>query len=197
MLYRIRIAGTSPVIHHSSLGVDVRSPISREIAAITRKKGGDRTEVDDDRLRELECVRALWLDEEEKPAIPAAAIRSAIETGARKRKQGPQVREGLIVIETAFEYATDRYGETLAELGRTTQFVVPLVVQRNRVLRTRAKFDPPWVCEFVIDVDDELVDREQLLEWLDIGGRRIGIGDWRPEKSGIYGRFAVESIVEA
>ena len=196
MLYRIRIAGASPVIHHSSLGVDARSPISREIATITSKRGSNRTEADDDRLRELECVRALWLDEEDKPAIPAAAIRSAIETGARKRKQGPQVREGLLVIESIFEYDVDRYGATLAELARTAQFVVPVVVQRNRVMRTRARFDPPWACEFVLDVDDELIDKDQLWEWVDIAGRRIGIGDWRPEKSGVYGRFQPESIVQ-
>lgn len=197
MLYRCRIAGASPVIHQSSLGVDTRSPISREISAITTKKGSNRTEADDDRLRELECVRALWLDQADKPAIPAEAIRSAIETGARKRKQGAQVREGLIVLSSAFEYDVDRYGRTLEQLGRTTQFVVPVVVKRNRIMRTRAKFDPPWACKFTVDVDEELIDRDQLMEWLDIAGRRIGIGDWRPEKSGVYGRFQTESVVEA
>ncbi|MCY4514495.1 MAG: hypothetical protein OXC69_05090 [Candidatus Tectomicrobia bacterium] len=47
---------------------------------------------------------------------------------------------------------------------------------------------------FVLDAEDELVDQPQLESWLAIAGRRIGLGDWRPEKSGDYGRFEVEEI---
>ena len=145
-------------------------------------------------FRQLETTGSLWLDAHGRPAIPSPAIRAVIETGARKRRQGPQVREGLTVVETSFHYDVGVYGESLEELAKTAQFTVPVVVGRIRLLRTRAKFDPPWHCTFTVDVDDELVSREQLERWLDIGGRRIGLGDWRPEKSGQYGRFRVASI---
>ena len=46
----------------------------------------------------------------------------------------------------------------------------------------------------MLDAEDELVDQPQLESWLAIAGRRIGLGDWRPEKSGDYGRFEVEEI---
>lgn len=201
MQYRITVTGISPIIHHDgAAGLDTRSTLSREIAAIAAKRGGNRTEVDDDRLQELEAQRSLWLDESGAPSIPATAIRATIESGARKRKQGPQVRGGLVVLSTTFDYDREKYGTSIEELGRTTQFTVPVVVQRNRILRTRAKFDTPWSCTFEVDVDDELIDQSQLLEWLDIAGRQIGVGDWRPEKSGIYGRFTepnIEKIEEA
>lgn len=153
-----------------------------------------RTAADDDRLRELEAQRALWLDESGAPTIPATAIRATIEGGARKRRQGPQVKGGLMVLSTAFDYDTKRYGADIDELGRSTQFTVPVVVKRSRILRTRAKFDTPWSCRFEVDVDDEMIDLSQLLEWLDIAGRQIGLGDWRPEKSGMFGRFAEPDI---
>ena len=70
---------------------------------------------------------------------------------------------------------------------------VGVVVQRSRILRTRALFEP-WGATFVLECDDELVDSEQLDAWLDIAGRRIGLGDWRPEKSGNHGRFEVVLI---
>ena len=112
-----------------------------------------------------------------------------IETSARKLKQGPQVREGLVVESIdAFDYDRERLGTTVEELGKTAQFTVGVVVQRSRVLRTRALFDP-WSLTFTLNCDDELIDKEQLATWLDIGGRRIGLGDWRPEKNGSYGRF--------
>ena len=195
MRYRITVSGVSPIIHHNgAAGLDTRSPVSREIAAIAAKRGGNRTEADDKRLRELETQRALWLDESGAPAIPATAIRAAIEGGARKRKQGPQVRGGLIVLSTAFDYDTKKYGTNIEKLGRSTQYTVPVVVQRNRILRTRAKFDTPWSCTFELDVDDEQIDQSHLLEWLDIAGRQIGLGDWRPEKSGMFGRFTEPDI---
>ena len=89
---------------------------------IARKKGSNRTEADDDRLRELECQTSLWLDASRAPTIPAAAIRACIETAARKLKQGPQVREGLIV-ESVEEFDYDRTkGATAEELGKNVQF---------------------------------------------------------------------------
>lgn len=182
-------------MHNGSAGLDTRSPANLEKAEITRKKGSNRTESDDARLRELETLTSFWLDSSDAPTIPATAIRRCIETAARKLRQGPQVREGLIVDEIlAFDYDRARYGTTLDVLSQQTQFTVPVVVQRSRLPRTRAKFDPPWSLKFRLDCDDELVDKEQLDTWLDIAGRRIGLGDWRPEKSGDYGRFEVASV---
>ena len=47
---------------------------------------------------------------------------------------------------------------------------------------------------FEVDYDPELVDEHHLETWLEIGGRRIGICDWRPERSGQFGRFALRSM---
>ena len=196
MLYRITIRGTAPIIHHSAAGLDPLLPINAEIQAITRKRGSNRTPADDARLRELETIRSLWLDSEDKPTIPASAIRKVIETSAKRLKQGGQVREGLDITNSVFAYDYERYGESIEELQRSTQFTVPVVVQRNRILRTRAKFDTPWSCTFGVDADDDQVSPERLERWLDVAGRQIGLGDWRPEKSGIYGRFEVEAIEE-
>ncbi len=195
MRFQIRIKGTGGILmHNGAAGLDTRSPANLEKAEISRKRGSNRTASDDARLAELECQISLWLDESGAPTIPASAVRSCIETGARKLKQGPQVREGLIVESIdAFDYDREQLGTTIEELGRQAQFTVPVVVQRSRVLRTRAQFRP-WALTFTVEVGDELVDQSQLGAWLDIAGRRIGLGDWRPEKSGSFGRFSVESM---
>ena len=196
MRYRITIRGLSDLIcHNGAAGLDTRSAANQEKQAITKKRGSNRTTADEDRLMELDCQTSLYFDSEGQATIPAAMIRSNIETAARKLKQGPQVREGLILESIdEFGYDRDRYGTTVEELGRTTQFTTGVVVQRSRVLRTRAKFDVPWTVTFTIDTDEELIDQTQLENWLDIGGRRIGIGDWRPEKSGVFGRFETDTI---
>lgn len=195
MRYEVRLVGVSPVIMHSrAAGLDTGSPLSLEIAAIAKKRGSNRTEADNLRLRELETRRALHLDERERPFIPAAALRATIEAAAKKTKQGGNVREGLLVESTEFKYDEDRYGTGAEALAKSTQFVAPVVVQRAAVLRTRAKFDTPWALVAKIDVDDEIIDKQMLGAFLDVAGRRCGILDWRPACSGIYGRFSVESV---
>ena len=198
MRYKVTIKGISPLIQHCGRsGLDTRSPEALEKAQITKKKGSNRTEKDDARLRELETLISFWLDDEGLPTIPPHALRATIENAARKLKQGAQVREGL-VVEFTEKFEWDRkLGEKTEDLARSEsiQFEVPVVIQRSRLLKTRAKFDE-WSATFLIDTDPELVDQDQLERWLFIAGRRIGLGDWRPQKSGLYGRFEVEKIEE-
>ena len=196
MRLEFTLAGVSPLImHNGAAGLDTRSALSREIAAITAKRGGNRTDVDDKRLWELECRRSLYLDADGRPTLPPAALRAMIEASARKTKQGPLVREGLMIESVTFRYDVKHYGEDVEKLVKTTQFVAPVVVTK-RILRCRAKFDCPWSVVGVADVDPELVDSDQLTAWLATGGRRVGLGDWRPQKSGLYGRFDVEKVTE-
>ena len=197
MRLEFTLAGVSPLImHDGAAGLDTRSALSREIAAITAKRGGNRTDVDDKRLWELECRRSLYLDAGGRPTLPEAALRSMIENSARKTKQGPLVREGLMIESVTFRYDVKHYGEDVEKLSTAAQFVAPVVVNRKRVLRSRARFDCPWSVVGVADVDPELVDSDQLTAWLATGGRRVRLGDWRPEKSGHYGRFDVEKVTE-
>ena len=129
MRYKITISGVSAiVVHNGATGLDTQSPLKLAIAEITKKRSSNRTEADELQIRELECRNSLYLDDDGRPTIPAAAVRGAIETGARKFKQGGNVREGLIVESVdAFNYDVDRYGTTEEELGKTAQFTVCLL----------------------------------------------------------------------
>ena len=141
MEFEVKIKGIRPIIMHSADGLNPRLPAN--MSQITARKGKDRTEADDARIAELECLISLWLDGE-TPTIPATAIRSCIETSARKLKQGPQVREGLVVLESSFTYEAERYGATLDELIKTTQFQCVVVNPSNkaRIIRTRQCLRP-------------------------------------------------------
>jgi hypothetical protein len=67
------------------------------------------------------------------------------------------------------------------------------IVQRQGVLRARPKFDA-WACTFTIEFDPVLVPEPKLiLDILQDAGGRIGVGDYRPNRGGWFGRFAVRS----
>ena len=60
---------------------------------------------------------------------------------------------------------------------------------QGSVMRSRARFSTPWRLTTMIEVDTVLVSVEQLTAALDVSGRYIGLGDYRPEGGGVFGRF--------
>ena len=173
---------------HSTRGMVTNDPLVIEAQSINKKRGSNRTVADEARGRLIEAILALWVDAEGRPTVPAHALRACIERGARALRQGAQVRGGLVIASVGeFDYGQDG-PQSQQDVAAERLFVVPVMVGQSRVLRARPKFDE-WAVSFMVDTDPELVDESQLDRWLDIAGRRVGLGDWRPEKSGHYGRF--------
>jgi len=53
-----------------------------------------------------------------------------------------------------------------------------------------------WGGEVIFTVLDDIITIDVLREHLDVAGQFIGIGSFRPQNRGIYGRFVVEKITE-
>lgn len=165
----------------------------RIIAKTQSKRAEDETEV----LKRYDCLRSLWLDSKGRPCVPQSVFRAALEGGARNSKEGGLVRQNIIVDSTEFTYdaalggGPDQWGETL-------QHNAGVKVGMSKINRTRALFPTPWSVRAVLDVFDldngrPGVDAEQIAGWLRFAGRAVGVGDWRPQKSGVHGRFTLEA----
>ncbi len=55
----------------------------------------------------------------------------------------------------------------------------------------RGQFDN-WKSTFTIRYDDSVYSLDQIVQFINLGGFAVGIGDWRPEKGGNFGMFHVE-----
>ena len=60
----------------------------------------------------------------------------------------------------------------------------------GRILRHRPCFDD-WRLHFTFTVDDAVMSLKLLRELVDYGGSRIGLGDFRPDCKGPFGKFKV------
>lgn len=67
---------------------------------------------------------------------------------------------------------------------------VTIPATKGRIIRHRARVEK-WRATFTLEIDDEVLDAATIHLLLEEGGRRIGIGDYRPEKGGPYGRFLI------
>lgn len=57
-------------------------------------------------------------------------------------------------------------------------------------VRTRALF-PEWACTLEIEFVSSLIRGNQIANLLAAAGKIVGMGDWRPQKGGQYGKFRI------
>ena len=54
----------------------------------------------------------------------------------------------------------------------------------------RAEY-PKWKATLNIEYNAGIISSEQVVQMVRAAGYGVGVGDWRPEKSGVYGRFDI------
>lgn len=128
-------------------------------------------------------------------AMRAAAFRSAMVKAATGRKLGKRAATS-VVSGSVFE-TDDLIG--LYEPGTATpifDYVIDsrrVVVQKQGVLRQRPKFEK-WATTVHFEIDDDFITEAHCVEFLNLAGRTVGVGDFRPEKKGPFGRFRVVEV---
>jgi len=60
----------------------------------------------------------------------------------------------------------------------------------GRIIRHRPIFND-WKLKFTLNLDTELLAPKMLREIVDAAGKRIGIGDFRPQTKGPFGKYVV------
>ena len=60
----------------------------------------------------------------------------------------------------------------------------------GRILRHRPCFND-WKLAFTLTVDPDIISLKLVREIVDAAGQRIGLGDFRPDTKGPYGKFVV------
>ena len=63
-----------------------------------------------------------------------------------------------------------------------------VVIGKSRVLRCRPCWKT-WRIRLALEVDVAICPPQNVLDSLSLAGRTVGVGDYRPEKGGGFGRF--------
>jgi hypothetical protein len=135
-----------------------------------------------------------------KVKIPGMSFKIALELAAKFRGEkikgkgqatySKRFTAGVLVLEDLPlpDLATEVIGERL---------FVPSDGVRGGGKRVWKRFPmiPTWSGQLDFHImDDETISEEVFLNHLEEAGRFIGIGRWRPERGGMYGRFNVDSV---
>ena len=66
------------------------------------------------------------------------------------------------------------------------------VGQNQTDLRYRPEFDQ-WRVNIIVQIDSDLLNEQDVINLVNRAGFSIGVGEWRPEKGGEYGRFQFDT----
>jgi len=177
--------GVSPLLLHSNAGVNPLHPLTREKKAVTSKR--KKTEDDTLRILDLDYLLGLYWDDSTGVYVPAVNVEATIRDAAKKNKKGKDVVCGVMVapeyIKLKYEGPQTREG-LLADMNFRDIRIGK--IQRASVTVCRPRFNN-WEIDFSVEYDPEIWDKDALLETMVLGGKYIGLCDYRPR----YGKFEV------
>ena len=109
-------------------------------------------------------------------AFKAAAVRAANDAGMKMTEARRAFHIDGELIEIA---GSPRMREDMVKIGMGTADI-----------RYRGEFSP-WSAELLVKFNSHIISAEQIINLFELAGFGVGIGEWRPEKNGSFGRFHV------
>lgn len=183
MLRRVKIefTGTSPLLMANPKGMTA----------------DDKPKVKTKRNKDKELALAEYRNSKGQLYFLPAAFRKALINGAKGRKVGSVGLPGIL-MGSVFDIGD----EVVLVHPKTKKPLTDYAASEMRVVNKNAgaliAFRPQindWQCEVEFEVDDDFVpDLSLLLDVFDIAGRTIGVGAFRPQKFGKYGRFSCRLV---
>lgn len=186
---KFKLIGDTPLIMHADTMVDPFHPLTKEKKKLTSKKS-NKTDDDLHRIDEIEWIAGLYMSDALGPVIPGANIDRMIVDAAKRTKNGSKAKMGLQAAEDYFplQYDGPRDAKALW-LDPRFQFRKSIKQGMSRIMRVRPWFHD-WTLDVAIDYDEKIFDREDIVGFLDVAGKYVGLCDWRPR----YGRFSVAKV---
>lgn len=125
--------------------------------------------------------------------LPGAAIARLLREAGSQHKQRGTRRSLKWVVPSAVLVPQETI--TLHNGAPITDFEVdsrPVTIPstKGRIMRHRPRLDE-WEATFNLEIDDTILPVEVVHQLLTEGGTSLGLGDFRPEKGGPFGRFRV------
>lgn len=188
---KFRLTGVTPLLMHNGQTVDPLNTYSRKIKEISSKR--KKTDQDYEDMSRLEFLAGLYLDENNQPCIPGTIVEAAIigrGGAARMERAGKQAAAAVFVDnDLALEYEGEKDPNKMYDDERL-RHVAKVRVQSNSIVRTRPRIPLPWSAEGELVYNENLVNEDAIIRWLEVAGEQVGLMDWRPK----FGRFTVEVL---
>jgi hypothetical protein len=171
----VEIVGESPLLMNR---YNVQQELDRQAGRRVNKTYDPATEAE---------KSAYWSSGKKKELIiPSQVIYSSILNASSFYKINKKSAKTILAGSISIEPVEISLGTSEYEIDTR-----PVVIQRSKVLKSRATVKN-WKANFKIIYSEALISDPKIIQDVLIeAGLRIGIMDFRPQKSGSFGRFKV------
>jgi hypothetical protein len=170
---KVEVEGTTPLLMNRFL--------DKQIAEKIKKRNAE--------VKEIPVEEKLYTIKG-KPYIPARYFEACMIEAAKQQKIAGKGKSTY----SKYVGATVSVKEEaiLIEPGDWEPFVISAVnpMTRGRMIVTRPRFNK-WGCSFTVVCEDDDIAVDTMEKILAYGGNFVGIGDWRPDKKGKFGKFRI------
>lgn len=133
-----------------------------------------------------EAEKVAYRKEDGELYIPSCAIKGALINASSFKKIGKYAAKsiiagGVFILESEIGLGTDEY-----EIDRRT-----VNIQRARIVKSRPVIKN-WKVNFIISYNEKVIGNSTIIKDIFVdAGTRIGLLDFRPQKTGSFGMFEV------
>ncbi len=150
---------------------------------------------------EAEAAAGLYINKDGDYFVRSVSFHNCIAAAAKGKRIGkisaPSIVWGNINIATEESVLINPKSDNPIKKYEIDKRRAVLGTGKNAkgIIRARPKFFP-WGTYVRLEYDWESIDPKVILNLMQIGGDVVGIGDFRPEKKGPFGRFKVTGVYE-
>jgi hypothetical protein len=186
----IKFVGATPLLQHNVRLADSLDEATRRLSEATSALKRDKTEAAAHLKARREWEGGLYHDPQIGVYVPSTWVSGAlVRGGVVYGRKGTAVKQALVLQD--FEIPLVHNGpDSLEDMWKDPQYRDTRAARVGKavVMRTRPKF-PEWALVTQAYLDESALDYEILQAIADKAGMLVGIGDYRPEKGGTFGRF--------
>lgn len=183
MIVHVKIAGVKPLLQHR---------FSEEAELGTATRAVHQANQDPRAVAE----RSAYIADDGTYYMPSAAIyRALIEAGANhklrgSRKSAKWVVPGAVVLVDDAITLLNGDGSTPIDHFEVDSRPVTIPATKGRIMRHRPRFEQ-WSLAFDMRINEKLLEPKFVHQLLSEAGDQLGIGDFRPQTRGPFGRFCI------
>jgi hypothetical protein len=171
-VYEVEIIGTKPLLMNAPTNLGDKPKLRR----------GEHLDP------KVEAENHLYKDAESKICVPSVNVKACIRDAGRNYRVSGRRATFAAIIRAGLDIKPFPYVPLIHNGWQVD--IRPVVVQRNRILRARPRFDE-WALEFqIINNDPTIIHKDTLKKILEDAGKYYGLGDFRPE----FGLFTLKKF---
>lgn len=173
----VTIQGTTPILFNRFRDIAIEGKSKKRTGAVVESDIEDK----------------LYKDENGKTQLPAVYLKNCFTEAAKKFKIPGQRTANYSKLVGSTVDVEPFYIELDAKHYNVFRISAVIPATKGRVMVERPKYDE-WKATFNVLLNDEGLPLDVMNEVITEAGKTVGVGDWRPQKKGMFGKFMITSF---